>query len=109
MRTERVEFRSEGVRLRGWLHRPDGATEQWPFVVQGPGWLGLADAKLYRPYHEALTAAGFALLIFDYRGFGESEGDRGTLSLAWQVEDWRNALAYMRGRSDMDPECAALF
>lgn len=109
MRTEQVDFWSEGDRLRGWLHRPDRTPERSPFVVQGPGWLGLADAKLYRPYHDAFTAAGFAVLIFDYRGFGESEGDRGTLSPAWQVEDWRNALAYMRGRSDMDPERAALF
>lgn len=109
MRTEQVDLWSEGARLRGWLHRPDRAPERSPFVVQGPGWLGLADAKLYQPYHEAFTAAGFAVLIFDYRGFGASEGDRGTLSPGWQIDDWRNALAYMRGREDMDPERAAIF
>lgn len=109
MRTEKVELWSEGVRLRGWLHRPDGAAGRAPFVVQGPGWLGLADAKLYRPYHEAFAAAGFAVLIFDYRGFGESDGDRGTLSPAWQTEDWRNAIAYMRSRTDVDAARAAIF
>jgi dipeptidyl aminopeptidase/acylaminoacyl peptidase len=109
MRTEQVDFWSEGARLRGWLRRPDGPAERLPFVVQGPGWLGLAGAKLYQPYHEAFSAAGFAVFIFDYRGFGESEGDRGTLSPARQIEDWRNALAYMRGRSDMDPVRAAIF
>ncbi len=109
MRTEKVELWSEGARLRGWLHRPERAAGRMAFVVQGPGWLGLADAKLYEPYHAAFTDAGFAVLIFDYRGFGESEGDRGTLSPALQLEDWRNALAYMRGRSDMDGERAAVF
>lgn len=110
MKTERVSFFSEGARLSGFLHRPDAsAAKRLPFIVQGPGWLGLADAKLYQPYHEAFTAAGFALLIFDYRGFGESEGDRGTISPAWQLEDWRNALAYMRGRDDMEPTRAAIF
>lgn len=109
MRTEQVDLWSEGARLRGWLRRPDRAPERSPFVVQGPGWLGLADAKLYQPYHEAFTAAGFSVLIFDYRGFGESEGDRGSLSPAWQIADWRNAIAYMRGRSDMDAERAAIF
>jgi dipeptidyl aminopeptidase/acylaminoacyl peptidase len=109
MRTEKIALWSGGVRLRGWLHRPDAPAARSPFIVQGPGWLGLADAKLYQPYHEAFTAAGFAVLIFDYRGFGESEGDRGTLSPDWQLEDWRSAIAYMRGRDDVDPERAAIF
>jgi len=42
--TERVGFYSEGARLSGFLHRPDAADGRLPFVVQGPGWLGLADA-----------------------------------------------------------------
>ena len=42
--------------------------------MQGPGWLGLRGAKLYHPYHEALLGAGFAILVFDYRGFGDSDG-----------------------------------
>ena len=77
--------------------------------MQGPGWLGLADAKLYQPYHQAFTDAGFAVLIFDYRGFGASDGDRGTLSPAWQLADWRNAIAYVRARDDMDPARIAIF
>jgi alpha-beta hydrolase superfamily lysophospholipase len=109
VRTERVTFFSGGARLSGFLHRPEAGPGKLPFIVQGPGWLGLADAKLYLPYHEAFTAAGFAVLIFDYRGFGDSEGDRGTISPTWQLEDWRNALAYMRGREDMDAARAAVF
>jgi alpha/beta superfamily hydrolase len=109
VKTETVDFYSEGARLRGFLHRPDAAAGRLPFVVQGPGWLGLADAKLYVPYHQAFTDAGFAVLIFDYRGFGESEGDRGTISPAWQLEDWRSAIAYMRSRSDIDAERGAIF
>ncbi|HET8569004.1 MAG TPA: CocE/NonD family hydrolase [Candidatus Limnocylindria bacterium] len=109
MRTQNVELFSEGARLRGFLHLPDAPAGRIPFIVQGPGWLGLADAKLYQPYHEAFTQAGFAVLIFDYRGFGASEGDRGTLSPAWQVQDWRNAIAYMRGRPDVDPGRGAIF
>ena len=109
MRTDQIELFSDGVRLRGYLHRPDAQTGRLPFIAQGPGWMGLADAKLYRPYHEAFTAAGFAVLIFDYRGFGASDGDRGTLSPARQLEDWRSAIAYLRSRDDIDPSRGAIF
>src|SRR5204863_7477519 len=34
---------------------------------------------------------------------------KGTLAPAWRLEDWRKALAYMRGRSDMDATRAAIF
>ena len=88
---------------------PDQSAGRTPFIVQGPGLMGLADAKLYEPYHRAFTDAGFALLIFDYRGFGASEGERGTLSPVWQLADWRNAIAYMRGRDDVDAMRGAIF
>src|SRR5260370_29459215 len=109
VKTEMVQFFSDGARLTGLLHRPDGAAGRLPFIVQGPGWLGLADAKLYGPYHQAFTDAGFAVLIFDYRGFGASEGDRGFISPTWHLEDQRNAIAYVRGRAAIDEERVAIF
>jgi dipeptidyl aminopeptidase/acylaminoacyl peptidase len=109
MKSDEVAFYSGGARLHGFLHRPENTSGPLPFLVQGPGWLGLADAKLYVPYHQAFTDAGFAVLIFDYRGFGASEGDRGTLSPALQLEDWRNGFAYMRGRQDVDAARGAIF
>ena len=60
MKEEKVGFYSEGKRISGILRLPDGSSsEPWPGIVQGPGWLGLKDAKLYLPYHEALTAGLF--------------------------------------------------
>ena len=102
MRQQTVEFFSEGCRLAGILRRPDH-DEQGPAVVQGPGWLGLKDAKLYLPYHEALTAAGMTVLIFDYRGFGDSEGDRGILSPRNQLEDLINAVTFAQTLPSVDP------
>lgn len=81
----------------------------YPGVVQGPGWLGLKDANLYLPYHEALTAAGFGVLIFDYRGFGDSGGDRGTLSPKAQLEDLINAVTYLQTRDDVFDDRIGIF
>lgn len=102
--TEQVRFYSHGAALAGTLMLPDGASADAPVgaVVQGPGWLGLRDAKLYAPYHEAILAAGFAVLVFDYRGFGDSEGDATYLDPMSQVADYRSAATYLQTRDDID-------
>jgi uncharacterized protein len=102
MKTETVHFYSRGQKIAGTLHLPLGDGGPWPAVSQGPGWLGLRDAKLYTPYHEALLAAGIAVLAFDYRGFGDSEGDATYLDPGTQVEDWSNAITYLTCRPEID-------
>ena len=109
MREEIVSFYSEGAKLQGLLRLPDQGTGPWPGIVQGPGWLGLHDAKLYKRYHQSFTDAGFAVLIFDYRGFGDSEGERGLILPLWQADDIRNGITYMQTRSEVDPNRIGLF
>lgn len=104
MAAHEVHFYSRGACLSGTLKLPEGASADAPVaaVVQGPGWLGLRDARLYHPYHEGLLAAGIAVLVFDYRGFGDSEGDATYLDPMGQVEDWRNAVSWLEQRSEID-------
>jgi alpha/beta superfamily hydrolase len=104
MGTEQVRFYSHGSALAGTLTLPQGASAGRPVaaVVQGPGWLGLRDAKLYQPYHEALVAQGIAVLVFDYRGFGDSEGDADYLDPRLQVEDYRSAATWLETRPEID-------
>lgn len=108
MQTEAVSYFSGGDEIAGLLRLPE-SPGPYPAVVQGPGWLGLKDAKLYLPYHEALTTAGYAVLIFDYRGFGDSGGDRGTLSPTTQLEDLINSVTYLQTRDDIDPDRIGVF
>lgn len=102
MTVEQVAFYSHGQKLAGTLKLPAQGARAHPAVVQGPGWLGLRDAKLYVPYHEGLLAAGIAVLAFDYRGFGDSEGDAQYLDPATQVADWSNAITYLETRPEID-------
>jgi uncharacterized protein len=100
-----VHFYSGGYRLAGTLKLPPSAATTRgpvPAVVHGPGWLGLRDAKLYQPYHDALVQAGFAVLVFDYRGFGDSDGDGRRLDPAAQVEDILNAVTFLETRDEID-------
>ncbi len=109
MKQEAIHFYSEGSKLHGVLRLPDKGDGPFPGIVQGPGWLGLHDAKLYERYHRSFTDAGYAVLVFDYRGFGESEGERGLIYPLWQAEDIRNAITYMQTRSAVDPNRIGLF
>lgn len=108
MRETAVEFYSEGDRIAGIWRTPD---TDGPFraIVQGPGWLGLKDAKLYVRYHEALVTAGFGVLIVDYRGFGDSGGDRGVLSPSRQLQDLVNAVTYLTTRDDVIADAIGTF
>lgn len=110
MKSVNVSFYSEGSKLSGLWRTPDVPPDQ-PLraIVQGPGWLGLKDAKLYVRYHEALTDAGFGVLVFDYRGFGDSEGDQGVLSPSRQLRDLQNAVTYLTTRDDVDPDAIGVF
>ncbi len=112
MQTEAVEFFSEGATISALWRTPDQADSrggQLRAIVQGPGWLGLKDANLYVRYHEAFVAAGFGVLIFDYRGFGDSGGDRGVLSPADQLTDLVNAVTYLTTRDDVDADAIGVF
>jgi dienelactone hydrolase len=109
MKQEKIHFYSEGCKLQGLLRLPDKGNGPWPGIVQGPGWLGLHDAKLYERYHRSFTEAGYAVLVFDYRGFGDSEGERGLILPMWQAEDIRNGITYMQTRSEVDPNRIGLF
>ena len=111
MRTEKVTFYSEGNKLNGDVYLPDDDKGiPWPGIVQGPGFLGLRDAKHYALMFDKLCAAGYACLCFDYRGWGDSEGkDRGWVMPQWQVADIRNAISYMQTRADVDPNRIATY
>ncbi|MBI4482723.1 MAG: alpha/beta hydrolase [Acidobacteria bacterium] len=110
MRTENVMFYSEGLKMSGILRMPDGpATVPRPAIVHGPGFLGLKESKLYERYHEKLIEAGYIVLTFDYRGWGDSEGPRGAVYPLWQVEDIRNAITYLETRPEVDPHRIGLY
>lgn len=108
MLTSNVEFFSEGEKISALWRTPE-VPGPYRAIVQGPGWLGLKDAKLYVRYHEALVAAGFAVLIFDYRGFGDSGGDRTVLSPTGQLRDLINAVTYLTTRDDVVSDAIGTF
>jgi quorum-quenching protein AidA len=56
------------------------------------------------------AAAGYTVVAFDYRHWGDSDGHpRGWFSLGRQQSDWRAAVAFARQLDGVDPDLVALW
>jgi fermentation-respiration switch protein FrsA (DUF1100 family) len=87
---------ADGSRLHGWWLPARGAALGTVLHLHG----NAANIGNHLPLVAWLPAAGFNLLMLDYRGFGRSEG-RPTLDGV--VEDAAVALRYLRARPEVDP------
>lgn len=98
---EDVSFDSEGTSCAAWLYRPDGVVDP-PVIVMAHGFASIRELRL-DAYGERFAQAGFAALVFDYRGFGTSDGQpRRVIDIGAQHTDWRAALAYARSLEGVD-------
>ncbi len=103
-----LRFLSDGQSCRGDLYLPDG---DGPFltVVMGHGF-GLTKECGLDPFRDAFLAAGYAVFLFDYRHFGESEGvPRQVLLPSREVADWQAALACVRKIPEVDNQKIVLW
>jgi fermentation-respiration switch protein FrsA (DUF1100 family) len=101
--TEAVEFRSKGTTVRGTLYLPAGDVTNLPGVVMAGGWCYVKELVLPH-YATAIAERGFAVLAFDYRTFGASDGSPRLDIDPWgQIEDYRNAVEFLADDSRVDP------
>ena len=105
-----VSFFSEGTRLIGNLFLPADLQpgEQRPGIVLCHGFTGVRQLTLPE-YARRFAEAGFMALIFDYRGFGDSEGSKWRLLPLEQVDDIRNALTWLATQPEVDPHRLGLW
>ena len=105
MRDEMVSFYSEGLKIEALVRRPDEkptGPKGYPVIIHGPGYLGLANSRVWRFYNEVFVKAGFAVIAPNYRGFGGSEGERGWILPDVQLQDLVNTLSFVETVGDFD-------
>jgi hypothetical protein len=93
---------SDGVRLNGWFVPYPGSRITWLWSHGNAGNIGhrVENIKLL---HEKVQ---INIFIFDYRGYGRSEG---SVSEEGTYIDAQAALQYLRSRNDLDPKRIVLF
>ena len=96
-------FFSEGSRLKATLYYPDDlpGVGPHPALIVNSGYQGFNEFYP-RMFAKQLTRRGYICLGFDYRGFADSEGEKGTVLIEQQVEDIRNAVTFMQSQEDVD-------
>ena len=95
---------SDGLQLSGILHVPDNyvSGDKLPAFIVLHGFLGSKDRSHAEIQARMLCDWGYAALRIDFRGCGESEGERGHVLCLEQVSDTRNALTWLSNRPEID-------
>jgi alpha-beta hydrolase superfamily lysophospholipase len=104
------EFYSEGFKLVGDIYVPDGlpSGEQRAAVLLCHGYTGVKD--LYLPDNaKTLNDAGYVVMTFDYKGWGESEGTRSRLAPYSRVADVQAAMTYLGIQPEADADRIGLY
>ena len=108
---ERVQFASDGLKLAGMLHLPEGVKkgERRPAFLVLHGFGSNKDSSVPTAATKLFTSLGYVVLRFDMRGCGESEGERGRTICLEQVEDTRHALEFLQTRAEVQKDRIAVY
>lgn len=98
---ERVTFSTAYGTLHGVIHHPDSSPRGC--IITCHGLLSTKDSDKYISLGEHFSRKRFALLRFDFRGCGESDGALKDSTVTARQEDLRAAVAYIERRL---PSCA---
>lgn len=88
---------TDGVRLHGWFLKAQGEPKATVVYLHG----NAQNLTAHAAYIDWLPAAGYNVLVADYRGYGLSTGKP---SRAGVLADARASWFYARSRNDVDPE-----
>jgi uncharacterized protein len=101
-----ITFPCSGLQCSGWLYLPFGSQsgDKVPGIVTANPITSVKQIALPN-YAERLVQSGFATLVFDYRGWGASEGEpRNHIAPYEQVQDVKDAITWLQNQPEIDPE-----
>lgn len=105
---KKISFQSRGVTCNGWLYLPPDV-QRPPIVVMAHGFAAEQSFRL-PAFAEKFAETGMAVLTFDYRNFGESEGKpRNLVDPARHIEDWLFAINFAQTLREVDGKRIALW
>jgi dienelactone hydrolase len=105
---DEVEFPSEGALLRGLLFRPDGPGSP-PIVIMAHGFSATIRMVIDN-YAEVFRRNGLAVLLYDHRNFGISDGEPRQEINPWvQCRGYLDAIDFVQTLEGVDVDRIALW
>lgn len=108
---KKVSFKSEGLDLVGNLYYPADfqANQTYPAIIVSGSWTTVKE-QMAGLYAQKLSEKGFITLAFDFRNFGESEGEpRFYENPSLKKEDIKHALSFLETLPEVDSERIGAF
>lgn len=103
MQQRKVEFRSEGNVIRGYLLLPSERKDRAPVVVMAPGFGAIIQHSPMK-YASAFAERGLAVLVYDHPRFGMSDGEpRQDIDPVLQRRTYRDAISFAQQQPELDP------
>ena len=104
---ERLALRGD-VDLVGVLLTPEGAAPHPAILMLSGAECATHDRLINRLFANHFVRRGFAVLLYDKRGCGESGGDHGAAELPDLAADARSAMRFLRGRPEIRGDAIGL-
>lgn len=101
MKSEEVHFLNQSITFAGTLYNPESNPPYPAIVIVHPASAGERTDPFYHHLRSALPAHGIAVLNFDRRGSGASEGDFQTADFEDLASDVIAGVEYLQSRTDI--------
>ena len=108
---KKVSFNSEGAKLIGILNYPENfdPTQTYPAIVVSGSWTTVKE-QMAGLYAKKLSDEGFITLAFDFRNFGESQGEpRFYESPDLKKVDIQNAVTFLESLPEVNKDKIGAF
>ncbi|MDE3185076.1 MAG: alpha/beta fold hydrolase [Bacteroidota bacterium] len=105
-----VEFPSQGAVVRGRFYTPEDKVAPHPIVIMAHGFTATINNMSADKYAEEFCKSGFAVLLYDHRNFGISDGlPRQEINKWLQARGYVDAINYVCTLRIVDKENIALW
>ncbi|NOX48051.1 MAG: alpha/beta hydrolase [Chlorobi bacterium] len=98
-----IEFTSQDAILRGRLYLPENKSKKSPVIIMAHGFTTTINGMTADKYAERYREAGFAVLLYDHRNLGISDGEpRRDVNFWVQSRGYIDCIDFVSSLSEID-------